>query len=305
MKKSIGLGVILTVLSFGLQAQKDKVSEDRKAILAMEGCYKVTFEFAETFSPDTAYQYHDRKFDQGIEQVKVLVNTDKRIVLQHLLVVSDSMVIKHWRQDWVYEPTEIMVYDKDNTWKVVKLSASERKGKWAQKVYQVDDSPRYEGVGTWVHVDGRHFWEAKADAPLPRREYTKRNDYNVVGRFSHMEVTNDGWFLEQDNAKIVRDDNGDRLICMEKGMEKFTKGDFDCKPADEYWAKTENYWAAVREVWSEVYAKNQTLELANKVDGQFLFMALFGLSSSHENMDLAKKEEVKKEILQAIQPFII
>ena len=31
-----------------------------------------------------------------------------------------------------------------------KLTKKESKGKWIQKVYQVDDSPRYEGIGTWV-----------------------------------------------------------------------------------------------------------------------------------------------------------
>ena len=26
------------------------------------------------------------------------------------------------------------------------------RGQWTQKVYQVDDSPRYEGSSTWVHL---------------------------------------------------------------------------------------------------------------------------------------------------------
>ncbi|EPB65556.1 hypothetical protein ANCCEY_15380 [Ancylostoma ceylanicum] len=126
----------------------------------MEGCYKVTFSFAETFSPNKDYEYHN---------------------------------------------------DPDKA-----------KGTWTQKVFQVDDSPRYEGYGTWVHVDGRSFWESKADAPLPRREHTKRDDYNVTGRFSHVEIFNDGWVLDQDNDKILRvAGKEDVLIAQEKGIERF------------------------------------------------------------------------------------
>ena len=27
------------------------------------------------------------------------------------------------------------------------------------KIFQVDDSPRYEGTASWVHVDGKSYWE--------------------------------------------------------------------------------------------------------------------------------------------------
>ena len=46
------------------------------------------------------------------------------------------------------------------------------KKQWTQKVYQVDDSPRYSGSATWVHVDGKRYWQNKTGAPLPRREYS-------------------------------------------------------------------------------------------------------------------------------------
>src|SRR5690606_25353495 len=121
---------------------------------------KVTFEFAETFSPNKDYQYHDRKFDSGIEYVFIVEETDTKIALQHILVVNDTFIVKHWRQDWVYENTEVLTYHKDNEWRKVKLSPEQAKGTWTQKVFQVDDSPRYEGYGTWIHVDGRHFWES-------------------------------------------------------------------------------------------------------------------------------------------------
>ena len=69
------------------------------------------------------------------------------------------MVIKHWRQDWIYQGVDILSYDKDERWKKKKLEKQNVKGKWVQKVYQVDDSPRYEGSGSWVHIDGKSYWE--------------------------------------------------------------------------------------------------------------------------------------------------
>lgn len=90
------------------------------------------------------------------------------------------MIIKHWRQDWLYENTDLYSFDKGTSWKYKKLDKKAVKGQWTQKVYQVDDSPRYEGSSTWVHVDGKDYWANVADAPLPRREQTHRNDYNVL-----------------------------------------------------------------------------------------------------------------------------
>ena len=90
-------------------------------------------------------------------------------------------------------------------------------------MYQVDDSPRYGGTASWVHVDGRHYWEGVADAPLPRREFSKRDDYNVMKRINHQEITTDGWLHEQDNDKILRDEKGDHLIAREKGWNTYTK----------------------------------------------------------------------------------
>ena len=53
------------------------------------------------------------------------------------------MIIKHWRQDWLYENTNLYEFYKDNTWKFNQLKAKDVKGQWTQKVYQVDDSPRW------------------------------------------------------------------------------------------------------------------------------------------------------------------
>src|SRR5690554_631599 len=106
MKKLLFIALAFTsTIAF---TQKDKKEQDRKSILAMEGCYKVTFDFAETFSPDTGYVKYDNYSSHGIEYVFAIENEPDFISLQHILVVNDTFIVKHWRQDWLYENQTIL-----------------------------------------------------------------------------------------------------------------------------------------------------------------------------------------------------
>ncbi len=284
MKKFIFL-LSLCICAISVSAQS-KFERDRAAIKSLAGYYKVTFNYAETFAPDTAYKFHPRYHSWGYEWAIVVEDSPKKISIQHLLVVGDSTVIKHWREDWVYEQPTILAYEKDNTWKKVALRPADVKGRWIQKVYQVDDSPRYESIGTWLHVDGRHEWQSKTDSPLPRREFTKRSDYNVLNRGNRIYLTANGWMYEQDNNKVVRGADGDKIIAQEKGFEEFTKID-EAKfaYAKKWWAGQQSYWTDARAAWDAVFAKNATIKLSGKKDGKLLYEQLF---------DLAEKSEKEK-----------
>src|SRR5688500_16575590 len=68
------------------------------------GCFQVEFKYAETFAPDKKYKHHDREeISGGTELIFPVEVSDKKIIMQHLLVITDSMIIKHWREDWSYE----------------------------------------------------------------------------------------------------------------------------------------------------------------------------------------------------------
>lgn len=300
--KSLLTIILCFSVSFFAEAQTNNTqkSRDIESIRAMAGCYKVTFDFAETFSPDTAYDYYDRYHSSATEYVFVLTDQPNFIQLQHLLIINDSTIIKHWRQDWVYEETELLSYNGENNWKTITYTPAEVKGTWTQKVYQVDDSPRYESKGTWVHVDGKHYWEAVSDAPLPRREATKRSDYNIVRRHSRMELKGDAWFLEQDNEKIRRTDDGEKLIVWEKGMEVFTTGDYNCQPAITWWESNKDYWAEVRDAWSEIFEENPDLNFQKRVENKMLWQQLFEMGDEvADGGDLADvKTKVKTIITQ-------
>ena len=140
-------------------AQATKKEQDIKSIKDMCGCYDITFKYTETFAPEIDYEQHLDYTANARELALLIEDEEDKISIQHLLVINDTMVIKHWRQDWLFENKEIFHYDKDNNWVFSSLSKEDVKGQWTQKVYQVDDSPRYAGSATWVHFDGKHYWE--------------------------------------------------------------------------------------------------------------------------------------------------
>lgn len=296
--------IILCFICGSAFSQKKKQKEDINAILSMCGCFNISFDFAETFAPDTAYEFHKNYHASATEWAFPIVQDDDKIVIQHLLIANDTMIIKHWRQDWLYENTDLYVYDVRNSWDYKSLNKADVKGQWTQKVYQVDDSPRYEGSGSWVHVDGKHFWESTADAPLPRREKTKRSDYNVTVRGNRHEITDTGWIHEQDNIKVKRSKGTDTEIAREKGWNVYKKvADSECQAAKDWWGTNQAYWADVRAVWDEVFASQKTLKLKMRVKDDILMMRLFKLGGELASSTY-NSETGKQKIREAIQMHI-
>jgi len=257
--------------------------EDVKAIKSMCGCYEVEFNFAETFqySKDESYVPSETKYDRGLEWIELVEDQPNKLVLQHILIVNDTMLVKHWRQDWEFENTSFYQFYKDKSWKYQTLAKEDIKGQWTQRVFQVDDSPRYEGSASWVHVDGRHYWEDNTDAPLPRREQTIRKDYNVLNRTNVHEITKDGWIHDQDNVKLLRSENStDVAIAKEKGTDYYKKvADSKCLAGQKYWKENAAMWKNVRDKWQTVFNRKLDLNLENRVNKKPLYSYLFDLKA--------------------------
>lgn len=270
----------------------EKKEKDISAIKKMCGCFEVEFNFAETFihTKDNNYVPSPVKKDYALEWVELLQETDDSLILQHILIVGEDekRIVKHWRQDWLYENTRILIFEGDNEWQIKNLNPKEVVGQWTQAVYQVDDSPRYQGSATWVHIDGKSYWENISPAPLPRREWTIRDDYNVNLRKNRHEITQFGWVHDQDNKKIIRKrGQSDIVLSEEKGYNTYKKVDnAKCKLAQDWWAQNHNYWQKVREVWNEYYTNNNTLKLKKKVDDEMLFRYIFDLSVDAEHKQI-------------------
>lgn len=266
---------LITLLAILLSPEsKAQSPSDLQAIRSLCGCYEVTFAFAETFSPDSNYEFHDNYQASALEWVEIVEDGEERLQLQHILLVGGGMTVKHWRQDWVYQPEESMTYQQGRTWRFHTNDPMEVAGKWEQRVFQVDDSPRYAGMGTWIHVDGKKYWEAEARTPLPRREYTKRSDYDVMKRLNRQEIQDHGWTHEQDNVKILLDGEIETVVAEEKGRNTYVRVNKSrCQAAQDYWNEHQEFWQVVRDEWdNHCSSEIGSLSLHGKVEGKPLYV---------------------------------
>ncbi len=291
------IGLLLTTSIYS----QNKKKTDKDAIKKMCGCFEVTFNFAETFKYSKNDEYSPSKnySTSGLEWAQLVKDSKNNIIIQHILLVGNPTkpyVMKHWRQDWLYENKDFYIYDSNNKWIYKKKNKTQVKGQWTQKVYQVDDSPRYEGSSSWVHIDGKSFWENTTSAPLPRREYSKRNDYNVLLRGNRQEITKKGWVHDQDNFKIIREKGKkDEIIAMEKGINNYLRvNEKKCQAAKEWWEKNSKKWSHVRNSWNKVFAKNKDISLKSKVKETKLYEYLFSDKMNNKN-------EMEKVIFSFIQ----
>ncbi|MFN3166911.1 MAG: DUF6607 family protein [Phycisphaeraceae bacterium] len=289
-------------------SSKTKYQQDREAILGMAGEYDVLFDFRETVALRDGYELKDPYHAEASEKVLIIADEPGFISLQHLLVVShdgETHVIKHWRQDWQYESAEGYDFEGGNVWTPLAYDADATEGAWVQSVYQVDDSPRYWGVGRWEHRDGVSTWSAPTNRPLPRREFSKRDDYQVLGAVNTHVVTPAGWMHYQSNHKIDKAHPTQPVIALESGVNTYTKTtDTDFTKADEYWQKTAPYWAQVRAAWADVYDARGTIRLQERWKGDTLFTHLFDLSDLYwGKTDAAAAREQIDEVIDAfMQP---
>jgi hypothetical protein len=257
---------------------------DRRAILAMAGPYRVSFDFLEvvrydpSLKPDAPYQ------SWATEHVFVAEDRPGFIALQHILVmrmaldgarVSEPAVVRHWRQEWRYEADSFLAYEGANTWARRAIPAAERAGAWTQSVLQVDDSPRYAARGRWRHEGGVSAWISDETwRPLPRREFSVRKDYSVLAGTNRHTITPSGWVQEENNQKMILE--GRRFLAREYGVVRYERiRDYDFSAGEKYFRLTEPFWAEVRAAWRELEEKNGRFTLRAQPDQGQLFVPFF------------------------------
>lgn len=248
-------------------AEDQPFEQDRRAILAMAGEFNVGFHFRETLSLKPDYTVNAAPYEeQAKEIVKVVEDSGRKIVLQHLLQVGPA-VVKHWAQIWTYEDTEILEFDGSRVWHTRVFPAEQVRGTWSQRVTQVDDSPRYEGFAKWQHHGGISEWTATANRPLPRREQTKRKDYDLLVVTNRHTITHEGWFHEQDNTKWIKRAGQNRPLCREIGYNPYRRiVGHDFSKANAYWEKTAPLWKDIRQVWDELTPRQGGIKVRSKAE---------------------------------------
>lgn len=279
MTDLLALAALLLALTASAHATPADPARDRASILAMQGEYTVDFVFDETVLLKPGYERAPAVRTGGNEVVIVVEDTPKRVVLQHLLVEPKSgHVTKHWRQDWVYQAPTRFEFSADQTWQVRPIPAALTTGAWTQCVYEVSDAPRYCGTGAWRYDNGIAAWTSDLSwRPLPRREYTRRSDYNALAVINRHTRTPNGWTHEQFNTKIQRRPDGTQTpIAREFGFNEYNKTtEVDFTPAYAYWTATAGYWAKVRQRWDDFLGQAPGVHLKTKPDGMAMIIPLF------------------------------
>ena len=288
-----------------------KFEKDRLAILAMQGKYRVYFDFMETMGFVENYRPKQPYQSWATEFVEV-VNEEKNFIsLQHIIVmyfkqedgsVSDPVVMKHWRQDWNYEDSKINIYIGNETWQKKYISWAKKRGTWSQSAYQVDDTPRYQSYGKWTHSENFSSWISEETwRPLPRREFSIRDDYDVMVGNNIQTITPTGWVHEQNNKKVVLNEN-QKVLAKEIGIARYERiKDFDWKVGEDYWKNTQNFWRVVREAWNKKLGNSNIFKLQSEVDGEILFSKLFMMADQYAQGE----EEVIKDIQIVINKYSI
>lgn len=273
-------------------AQEEAFKADRASILAMVGEFKVSFDLRETTSWRADYTPYVGKLSSGHESVRVVEDTGRRIVLQHLLVVKDgakTFVVKHWRQDWTYEPESYLAYTGKGVWALEAVPAALRKGRWSQTVWQTDDSPRYGGWGQWTDEGGVRRWRSSWTwRPLARRDAVRKPPYDRYLSINRHSPTPTGWIHWQDNIKMGPDASGKIVpFVQEAGLNSYVRDPaFDASAADAYWTASKDYWAAIRREWDAVIARHHGVTVTE--------VAETGSAGAERLMDLAEAIQAGK-----------
>lgn len=268
-------------------APASRFEQDRQSILAQAGQYRVHFDMRENVSFHADYDPMEGKLSGGSEIVRVVYDKGDRISLQHILVMEHEgqvMVIKHWRQDWVYQPQTVLTYVGANEWALTPVSADQRVGAWSQTVWQTDDSPRYGGVGRWTYANGMKVWSSQPTwRPLARRDAVLNPVYDRYLGTNRHALTPNGWVHIQDNMKMDGRAGGEPVaIVQEDVINTYDRStSYSPKAGDDYWTATQDYWAAVRDAWDAAIAVTGRVYVEEE--------AQTGVVTGPPLMDLAQK----------------
>jgi hypothetical protein len=286
----------------------------------MAGDYRTSFDFIETVGFTPAFEPSQPYQSWATETIDVIEDEGDRIVLQHVIVmqyvddngeIAGPVVQKHWRQEWVYEDASLHVYRGNDSWSERTPAPEELAGRWSQAVYQVDDSPRYEALGEWVHRGNYSAWTSEETwRPLPRRESSVRDDYDVLIGTNRHTITPTGWVHEEENLKAVLDEAGaldrDRaFLARELGLNRYEAiVDFDFSGRDDYWDATAPFWRDVRAEWARIHATRERFELTAPAGEPPLFVPMFEFAAGLEDGRAYDESEGRQFIRATLDRYV-
>ena len=108
-----------------------------------------------------------------------------------------------------------------------------------------------------------------------------------------------GWVHEQNNKKVVLDENSEILevLAKEIGLARYEriKG-HDWSAGKNYWKGTSEFWIKVRDYWTILLSQSKTLELAKEKEGLSLFAKLCSMADAFKKGDTDQLEKINSSI---------
>ncbi len=277
--------MLLLLLAISAQVFSQS-APDVPSILGFCGCFEVSFDFEEISSPNPDYQLSTPYHTEAIEWITLADSSQSKLVLQHILLVGDQQPIKHWRQDWLLQSDLNLTYTGSNIWQVSSEKAVAARS-WVQAVYEVNDAPRYTGRAFWEINPDNASWTSETSAPLPRREYTHRSDYQIMQRTNTHRITPNGHVHEQLNKKVVVEGDENRVLAVEQGTNRYQRiEDSQCQAANDWWEVHADFWANARTAWENQLSKPGYYRILQVKDGKRLSQQLEALPSDASIPDL-------------------
>jgi hypothetical protein len=278
---------------------------DHATILEMRGVYAVTFDFEEIEALAPEYELQPPYRTNGLEVVIPLEVEPTSIMLQHVLLMDDGsgayLPLKHWRQDWEYEDVSLWEYQGRRVWQHRTLAEEDARCTWSQAIYQVDDGPRYESFGRWVHTEQESRWSSgETFRPLPRRE-SARTDYDVLLAINTHIVDEGGWTQAEDNYKLVLDSK--TSVARERGTNRYERIDDPAaeEAAHAYMDSTGEFWADVRAEWYRLLDEIDHARVHETIDGVASYDVLLLLA---EELAGAESNVRQARIHEVIAPYV-
>lgn len=270
---------------------------EQNQIRSQVGCFDVTFQFKETETLIPGAVASPDHLSHGLEYVILDTDEPGRMIFQHILVTPFGPQ-KHWRQEWVYEGTDLLTYVGTRHWQTQKISAPQ--GQWVQRVYQVDDSPRYECTGKWDTTS--QSWECLAPSPLPRREFTVRSDYDILMRGNIVQIKSDGWVHGQKNEKFSTVSG--TVVAKEEGANTYVRTAASrCESAEQWWKDNGQTWKVIQDMWLHIRGHHTELKMKARVDGKLLWERLFEIAEEASAKATSATDEFKKQVHDTIHLY--
>lgn len=298
-----GLATIATGVCLGLSGLATAADADIEAIKSMAGCYEVHYHFAETISLDPEYQIKPEPYDAyGVEYIAYEQRGEQH-TLQHLLATG-HYTLKHWRQVWQRQQEDVWEFVSPGVWRKYPVTSPG----WTQTVQSVDDSPRYGCTATWTHDAASSSWECATPSPLPRREYSQRQDYNILMRGNTHRVGVDGdWQHLQDNTKVRDDGVVRRPLAQEAGTNQYTKiPAARCAKLKADYQDMRAVWHEIQAYWQQYLAAKDVLEVAAGTAADPLWPQIFGVAQRYQArapFDEATKAEIADQLEQIFAAY--